>query len=76
MSQVKILNDRLHPDITNIIVNYNLPTKLINFHKRRDVKRQIDNFKIFDAYSSNHLINFYGKDHYDDFLKYKKIRKI
>ena len=27
MSQVKILNDRLLPDITNIIMDYNLPKK-------------------------------------------------
>jgi len=27
MSQVKILNDRLLPDITNIIINFNMPTK-------------------------------------------------
>lgn len=36
MSQVKILNDRLLPDITNIIMDYNMPEI-----ERNDFKEQI-----------------------------------
>lgn len=75
MSQVKILNDYLIPDITNIIMNYNLPTKLINFHKRRDVNRQIANFKKLIAYDENHIRNFYGTPYFNDYLRFLKIIK-
>jgi len=73
MSQVKILNDFLIPEITNIIMKYNLPTILINFHKRRDVNKQIANFKKLIAYDDYDIRNFYGTPYFNDYVRFLKI---
>jgi len=79
MSQVKILNDLLLPDITNIIMNYNLPKqKTHKIHTRKQMYKIINSFGEFieNDYSLYKITSGDGRFYIKDFLKYTKIKKI
>jgi len=79
MSQVKILNDRLHPDITNIIMDFNMPKeKTHKIHTRKHMYKMINSFGEFieENYSLCKICSGDGRFYIKDFLKYTKIKKI